>query len=237
MDLHTYLNFNLPSQDDGQNLPSFLVSPEQFKVKLGQDIRLPCPTAGTGRQLVQSLLQSSVLLSGGAVITWAWNDRLISAGDMKIYSDPRLEVVSGGRELVLRGVTKEDRGDWTCTVEMKQQPVSLTHRLEVLVAPQATLQGHKDQVEVEEGTTAKFECSATGFPPPTVHWSLESEPRRVLSKMSTLTLSEVTPEQAGGYLCVAQNSQGASNKLLKINVLCKFNYFNLFSWSSDRKFI
>ena len=102
---------------------------------------------------------------------------------------------------------------------------------------QLMVESGKDQVEVEEGTTAKFECSATGFPPPTVHWSLESEPRRVLSKMSTLTLSEVTPEQAGGYLCVAQNSQGASNKLLKINVLCKFNYFNLFSWSSDRKFI
>ena len=162
------------------------------------------------------------------MITWSWNDRLISAGDMKIYSDQRLEVVQGGRELVVRGVTREDRGDWTCTLEMKQQPVSLSHRLEVMVAPTAALHGHQEQVEVEEATTANFDCSATGFPPPTVHWSLESEPRRVVSKTSTLSLTDITPDQAGGYLCVAENSEGASNKLLKINVLCKFNYFNLF---------
>ena len=171
------------------------------------------------------------------MITWSWNDRLISAGDMKIYSDQRLEVVQGGRELVVRGVTREDRGDWTCTLEMKQQPVSLSHRLEVMVAPTAALHGHQEQVEVEEATTANFDCSATGFPPPTVHWSLESEPRRVVSKTSTLSLTDITPDQAGGYLCVAENSEGASNKLLKINVLCKFNYFNLFPPSSEGKFV
>ena len=156
---------------------------------------------------------------------------------MKIYSDQRLVVGEGGRELLVRGIMKEDRGDWTCTLEMKQQPVSLTHRLEVMVAPQVVLLGSQDQVEVEEGTTAKFDCSATGFPPPSVHWSLESDPRRIVSESSSLTLSDMRPEQAGGYLCVAENSQGTSNKLLKINVLCKFNYFNLFSWSCERKFI
>ena len=58
---------------------------------------------------------------------------------MKIYSDQRLGVLEEGRQLVVRGVTKEDRGDWTCTLEMKQQPVSLTHRVEVMVAPEASL--------------------------------------------------------------------------------------------------
>ena len=147
---------------------------------------------------------------------------------MKIYSDQRLGVLEEGRQLVVRDVTKEDRGDWTCTLEMKQQPVSLSHRVEVMVAPQASLHGHQDEVEVEEGTTVKFDCSATGFPPPSVHWVRQSQPGRVLSKMSSLSLTEVTPDQAGGYLCVAENSEGTSNKLLKINVLCKFNYFNLF---------
>ena len=32
---------------------------------------------------------------------------------MKIYSDQRLGVLDGGRELVVRDITKEDRGDWT----------------------------------------------------------------------------------------------------------------------------
>merc|ERR1719150_953861 len=90
-----------------------------------------------------------------------------------------------------------------------------------MVAPTAALHGHQEQVEVEEATTVKFDCSATGFPPPSVHWVRQSQPRRVLSKTSSLTLTEVTPDQAGGYLCVAENSEGASNKLLKINVLYK----------------
>ena len=184
-----------------------------------------------------SLRSHGRIITGGAVITWSWNGRLISAGEMKIYSDQRLGVMAEGRELVVRGVTKEDRGDWTCTLEMKHQPVSLTHRLEVMVAPQASLHGHQGEVEVEEGTTVKFDCSATGFPPPSVHWVRQSQPRTVLSKVSSLTLTEVTPGQAGGYLCVAENSEGASNKLLKINVLCKFNYFNLFPPSSDGKFV
>ena len=155
---------------------------------------------------------------------------------MKIYSDPRLGVVEAGQELVVRGLRREDRGDWTCTLQRKLQPLSLTHRVEVLVAPQVSLAG-QEQVEVEEGATATLDCSATGFPPPTLHWVSQAQPRRILSKMSSLTLSSVTPDQAGGYLCVAENSEGTSNKLLKINVLCKFNYFNLFPRSSEGKFV
>ena len=155
---------------------------------------------------------------------------------MKIYSDPRLGVVEAGQELVVRGLTREDRGDWTCTLQRKHQPLSLTHRLEVLVAPQVSLPG-QDTVEVEEGATVKFDCTATGFPAPRLHWVRQAQPRLVLSKTSSLSLTEVTPDQAGGYLCVAENSQGSSNKLLKINVLCKFNYFNLFPPSSEGKFV
>ena len=43
---------------------------------------------------------------GGAVITWSWNGRLISAGAMKVYTDDRIKVVDDGRELVLNSVTK-----------------------------------------------------------------------------------------------------------------------------------
>ena len=29
---------------------------------------------------------------GSAVLTWSWNGRLVSAGDMKVYTDDRLQV-------------------------------------------------------------------------------------------------------------------------------------------------
>ena len=44
-------------------------------------------------------------------MTWNWNGRLVSAGGMKVYDDPRLEVVQAGRELRLKGVTRQDRGE------------------------------------------------------------------------------------------------------------------------------
>lgn len=43
-------------------------------------------------------------------MTWNWNGRLVSAGGMKVYDDQRLEVVQAGRELRLKGVTRQDRG-------------------------------------------------------------------------------------------------------------------------------
>ena len=29
---------------------------------------------------------------GGAVLTWNWNGRLVSAGNMKVYTDDRIQV-------------------------------------------------------------------------------------------------------------------------------------------------
>ena len=70
--------------------------------------------------------------SGSAVITWAWNGRLLSAGSMKVYDDDRIEVVSDGRELIVRDVTREDRGEYSCTVNLKLEPVSLSHTVQVM---------------------------------------------------------------------------------------------------------
>lgn len=74
------------------------------------------------------------------MITWSWNGRLISAGAMKVYTDDRISVVDDGRELVLRSVSKDDRGEWSCTVQLKLQPVSLSHRLEIMIAPTVKLE-------------------------------------------------------------------------------------------------
>jgi len=206
-----HINFlvlmHITSSDGGQNLSqtTFLVAPQQLKSKLGDNVHLPCPTTGTG----------------GAVITWSWNGRLISAGGMKVYTDDRISVVDDGRELLIRSVTTEDRGEWMCTVQLKLEPVSLSHRLEILVAPSVTLLHDKETMNVEEGSSVKFECSAEGFPSPTVYWVLESSPRQILSHQPTLSLSDVTHSMSGRYRCVASNSEGESYQTLSINVLYK----------------
>ena len=66
------------------------------------------------------------------MITWTWNGRLLSAGSMKVYDDDRIEVVNDGRELIVKEVTREDKGEYSCTVNLKLEPVSLSHTVQVL---------------------------------------------------------------------------------------------------------
>jgi len=195
----------LSSIDGGKDLPAFLTSPHQFKAKLGEDLHLPCKTS----------------LTGSAVITWSWNGRLVSAGSMKVYADDRIEVVDDGRELLVREIKRGDRGKYTCTVNLKLQPVSLSHQVEILVKPTVSISSMDKIVNVEEGSTTQYECSAHGFPKPKVHWILKSNPEKVLSKVSTLILRQVEPDNAGQYLCIATNSEGRSEDGLKINVFYK----------------
>ena len=70
-----------------------------------------------------------------AVITWTWNGRLLSAGSMRVYDDNRIRVLNDGRELIIEGVTPEDRGEYSCTLNLEFNPLSLYHKVEVLGKP------------------------------------------------------------------------------------------------------
>ena len=61
-----------------------------------------------------------------------------------------LQVVSGGRELVVVSVTRADRGEFSCIVNLKLDTPSLTHRLEVLVAPTVAID-REAGLQLEEG--------------------------------------------------------------------------------------
>ena len=66
------------------------------------------------------------------MITLPWNRRLVSAGLVKVYTDDRIEVVDDGRELLVREITSGDKGEYSCSVNLKLQPFSLSHQVEVL---------------------------------------------------------------------------------------------------------
>ena len=52
---------------------------------------------------------------------------------MKVYTDDRIDVVDDGRELLVREITRGDRGEYYfCNVNLKLQPFSLSHQVEVL---------------------------------------------------------------------------------------------------------
>ena len=67
-------------------------------------------------------------------------------------------------------------GNYTCEVEWIGSPISITHKLTVLVPPSivAVLPGGLGQVdhpiEAREGSQVRLECRAQGIPTPIVRW-------------------------------------------------------------------
>ena len=67
-------------------------------------------------------------------------------------------------------------GNYTCEIEWIGTPISITHKLTVLVPPSivAVLPGGLGQVdrpiEAREGSQVRLECRAEGIPPPIVRW-------------------------------------------------------------------
>ena len=96
---------------------TFLISSQQLRSKLGEDVHIPCPTSTTKGEKIIILfylhmpLKEKIVFSfseramnekvkktcrkckvmfnieGGAVITWSWNGRLVSAGAMKVVNN------------------------------------------------------------------------------------------------------------------------------------------------------
>ena len=42
-------NSNISDGGQDLSLTTFLISPQQLKAKLGEDVHIPCPTTGTGQ--------------------------------------------------------------------------------------------------------------------------------------------------------------------------------------------
>lgn len=71
-----------------------------------------------------------VFVSGIYVIAWKHNISVISAGDVKVYPDPRFSLVRG-YNLQISGVSSKDAGDYVCQIGT-MEPQEITHTLEVL---------------------------------------------------------------------------------------------------------
>lgn len=72
---------------------------------------------------------------------------------------------------------------------------------------------HPEDVTVEEGSSATFECAATGSPRPEIKWlrdnSVLLNPYLIQNKsISYLVLRSVTKEHSGTYHCEATNLAG-----------------------------
>ena len=68
------------------------------------------------------------------MITWYKGTRILSAGDLKILDEPRIRLKprEKGVNVQIRDVAMSDKGEFACEVNLKDRPLRITHRLEVL---------------------------------------------------------------------------------------------------------
>ncbi|XP_075749785.1 protein sax-3-like isoform X1 [Rhipicephalus microplus] len=142
-------------------------------------------------------------------VTWRRQDGKMPVGRAYVQEDKSLHI---------KNVALADEGTYICESENIVGSVSASATLTVHSRPtfRLTPQNHK----VGLNGVAKFDCLATGNPPPSVFWTREgnqvlmfpgkSHGRFSVSNEGTLTITGVRKEDRGYYVCSALSVVGSS---------------------------
>ena len=138
----------------GQILPEIVTTGQVMRVEVGQSVHLPCMVNNLGKY----------------VVMWKQKGRVISAGNLLVRKDNRfqLEISDNSFTLKVSDLTVDDASDYTCEVDIMGRPISIDHRIEVLIAPQ--IQAKESKVRLLKGENYTLRCSALGQPNPRITW-------------------------------------------------------------------
>uniref|UniRef100_A0A8C4L418 Netrin receptor DCC n=1 Tax=Equus asinus asinus TaxID=83772 RepID=A0A8C4L418_EQUAS len=136
--------------------------------------------------------------------TWLRGEEVIQLRSKK-YS------LLGGSNLLISNVTDDDSGTYTCVVTYKNENISASAELTVLVPPWFLI--HPSNLYAYESMDIEFECAVSGKPVPTVNWMkngdvvIPSDYFQIVGG-SNLRILGVVKSDEGFYQCVAENEAG-----------------------------
>ncbi|GLV46036.1 Dpr-interacting protein beta [Carabus blaptoides fortunei] len=194
--------------------PDFLVPLENVTIAQGRDATFTCVVNNLGGYRVSGELAT-------ARVAWIKADTkaILAIHEHVITNNARLSVTHNDYNtwtLNIRGVRREDRGQYMCQVNtdpMKSQ----TAFLEVVIPPDIVYDETSGDMMVPEGGSAKLVCKARGYPQPRIVWKREDGGEIIArggpggkTKLTSvegeiLTLTKVTRSEMGAYLCIAAN--------------------------------
>uniref|UniRef100_A0A7N4NUV9 Netrin receptor DCC n=1 Tax=Sarcophilus harrisii TaxID=9305 RepID=A0A7N4NUV9_SARHA len=136
--------------------------------------------------------------------TWIRGEEVIQVRSRK-YS------LLGGSNLLISNVTDDDTGTYTCVVTYKNENITASAELTVLVPPWFLI--HPSNLYAYESMDIEFECAVSGKPVPTVNWMkngdvvIPSDYFQIVGG-SNLRILGVVKSDEGFYQCVAENDAG-----------------------------
>uniref|UniRef100_A0A7N6BYV6 DCC netrin 1 receptor n=1 Tax=Anabas testudineus TaxID=64144 RepID=A0A7N6BYV6_ANATE len=173
----------------------FLQRPSRVTALLGTDAVLECSASGYPTPSIQ----------------WRRGEELIQSWCK--YS------LLAGSNLIIRSVTDDDSGSYSCTATNKNHNITAHTELSVLVPPQFL--NYPTNTYAYESTDIELECAVTGNPPPTVRWMKNGEeviPSDYFQIVdgSNLQILGLVKSDEGFYQCVAENSAGSSQAMAQL---------------------
>ena len=69
-----------------------------------------------------------------------------------------------------------------------------------------------------DGKRGILECDAAGVPAPLVEWSKDGSVLQLSQTITSFTIANVTPQDAGTYTCTATNPAGSVYITLQVTV-------------------
>uniref|UniRef100_A0A3Q2Z572 DCC netrin 1 receptor n=1 Tax=Hippocampus comes TaxID=109280 RepID=A0A3Q2Z572_HIPCM len=185
----------LPEPGVNRNL-QFLQRPLRVTALLGTDAVLECSASGYPTPSIQ----------------WRRGEEVIQTWNKK-YS------LLAGSNLIIRSVTDDDSGSFTCTAANKNHNITASAELSVLVPPQFL--NYPTNTYASESTDIELECAVTGNPPPTIRWMKNGEeviPSDYFQIVdgSNLQILGLVKSDEGFYQCVAENIAGSSQAMAQL---------------------
>uniref|UniRef100_A0A8C5DUD0 Netrin receptor DCC n=1 Tax=Gouania willdenowi TaxID=441366 RepID=A0A8C5DUD0_GOUWI len=184
----------LPEPGLTRNL-QFLQRPSKVSALLGTDAVLECCASGYPTPTIQ------------------WR-----RGTEQIQSWSKYSLLAG-TNLIIRSVTDDDSGSYSCTASNKNHNITAHAELSVLVPPQFL--NYPTNTYAYESTDIELECAVTGNPLPSVRWMKNGEeviPSDYFQIVdgSNLQILGLVKSDEGFYQCVAENSAGSSQAMAQL---------------------
>ncbi|XP_072552129.1 netrin receptor DCC [Salminus brasiliensis] len=143
-------------------------------------------------------------------------------GNEMIQSRSRKYSLLGGSNLLISSVTDDDSGTYSCVAHNKNENITSSCELSVLVPPQFL--NYPSNMFAYESMDIEMECAVTGNPPPSVHWVkngevvIPSDYFQIVDGGNLQILGLVRSDE-GFYQCVAENEAGNALAMAQLILL------------------